>query len=89
MVGIENWRNEAFRMELLRRGEQPKGFHENLEDVDVSHILIEQTPQRKQNAGVTDDAWYYHRYLVRHRHYDGGKFHDGDRFGVDVFYGSE
>lgn len=42
---------EALRMELLRRGEQPNGFHENLEDVDVSHILIEQATQRKRNRG--------------------------------------
>ena len=31
---------EALRIELLRRGEEPIGYHENLEDVDTSDIEI-------------------------------------------------
>ena len=32
---------EALRIELLRRKEEPCGFHENLKDVDISMIEVE------------------------------------------------
>ena len=36
---------EALRVELLRRNEEPCGFHEDINDVDMSLIEVE----RKQN----------------------------------------
>ena len=36
---------EAMRVELIRRGEQPNGYHEN-EDIDMSNIEIERVYRR-------------------------------------------
>jgi len=37
---------EALRMELILRGEEPIGYHEMAEDVDISNIEIENNRQQ-------------------------------------------
>lgn len=42
---------EALRMELLLRGEEPTGYHEETGDIDMSNIEIEQSyPARKKKG---------------------------------------
>lgn len=42
---------ESLRVELLRRGEEPVGYHENIEDVDMSKIEIEQPVPMRRRKG--------------------------------------
>lgn len=42
---------EALRVELMLRGEQPNGYHEDVSEVDMSNITIEQPyPVRKRKG---------------------------------------
>ena len=41
---------EALRIELVRRGETPNGYHEDAKDVDISNIVIAKNTQVKKRS---------------------------------------
>lgn len=42
---------EALRMELVRRGESPVGYHENADDVSIGNIIMEDISPLQKRRG--------------------------------------
>ena len=41
---------EALRLELVRRGESPNGYHESADDVDMTQIIVEEDLPRRRKG---------------------------------------